>query len=308
MLPDMNFEAAAWEGTNSMGIWKRGAIVTVVMAASTCIASADTAEINGAELYYETIGDGPAVLMMHGGLGLSHDYLRPYFDTLADTHTIVYYDHFGNGRSARPDDYADMTFDRLVSDGAELMAHLGHETFTLIGHSYGGFIAQEFAIQRPGLLDGLVLIDTLPALDSAPNVSGPDEQMAAFGKLFSQPMADDADWRSTWSEVVKLYFKDYPEGTGADLDARTIYEHRAWNASGALLGSFNMLGKLPDVIVPTLAMGGKFDGITPPEPGVERIAQLIPQASVVIFENSAHYPFIEDQGAFFASLTEWLNR
>lgn len=291
-----------------MNVWKCVTGAASVLAASIGIASADTAEINGAELYYDSIGDGPPILMMHGGLGLSHDYLRPYFDALAETHTVVYYDHFGNGRSARPDDYAQMTFDRLVSDGAALMAHLGHETFTLIGHSYGGFVAQEFAAQRPGLLDSLVLVDTLPALDSAPTVSGPDEQMAAFAKLFSQPMEDDDDWQSTWGEVIKLYFKDYPDDTGADLDARTVYEHRAWNAAGALLGSFNMLDKLPDITVPTLAMGGRFDGITPPEPGVERIAQLMPQASVVIFENSAHYPFIEEQEAFFATLSEWLNR
>ena len=284
------------------------AIDAMAFAASACLASAETAEINGADIHYASIGDGPPILMMHGGLGLSHDYLRPWFDTLAATHTVVYYDHFGNGRSARPDDYAEMTFDRLISDGAALMAHLDHETFTLIGHSYGGFIAQEFAAQRPELLDGLVLIDTLPALDSAPTVSGPDEQMAAFAKLFSQPMAHDEDWQATWGEVIKLYFKDYPDDIGADLDARTVYEYRAWNAAGALLASFNMLDRLPGVTVPTLAMGGRFDGITPPGPGVERISQLMPQASVVIFENSAHYPFIEEQEAFFATLSEWLNR
>ncbi|MCV6593558.1 MAG: alpha/beta fold hydrolase, partial [Silicimonas sp.] len=100
-------------------------------------------EVNGAELYCESIGSGPAILMMHGGLGLSHDYLRPYFDRLAATHTVVFYDHFGNGRSAKPADYAEMSFDRLTSDADALMTALGHERFTLIGHSYGGFIAQE---------------------------------------------------------------------------------------------------------------------------------------------------------------------
>ncbi len=291
-----------------MSAFAQKAATIAILTATAGAAFAETAEINGSEIYYESVGKGPAILMMHGGLGLSHDYLRPYFDVLADSHTIIYYDHFGNGRSARPDDYAEMTFDRLVSDGAELMSHLGHETFTLVGHSYGGFIAQEFAAQHPQRLDGLVLIDTVPAFDYTPSVTGPDEQMAAFGKLFSQPMADDADWQSTWGEVVKLYFKDYPAETGADLDARTVYEHRAWNAAGALLGSFNTLEKLPEVAVPTLAMAGRFDGITPPEPGVERISQLMPQATVVIFENSGHYPFIEEQDAFFASLSEWLNR
>jgi len=269
-------------------------------------ASADTAQINGAEIFYEELGDGPPILMMHGGLGLSHDYLRPYFDGLAETHTVVYYDHFGNGQSAKPDDYAEMTFDRLTSDAAALMSHLGHETFVLIGHSYGGFIAQAFAADHAERLTGLVLVDTVPAFDYQPSVTGTDAQMAAFGKLFTQPMADDADWQATWGQVVQMYFKSYDPETGADLDVRTGYEHRAWNASGALLGSFNQLEALPKLSVPTLAIAGRHDGITPPGPGAERIASLVPNADLIIFENSGHYPFIEEQSAFFTALSNWL--
>lgn len=290
---------------------KKSLTTLAVMAATLTLAlpaAADTATINGDDLYYETVGSGPAIMVMHGGLGLSHDYLRPYFDQLSDKHTVIYYDHHGNGRSAKPDDYAEMSFDRMVSDAAALMKHLGHESMTLVGHSYGGFIAQEFAAQKPELLDGLVLIDTVPAFDYNPTVSGTDEQMAAFGKLFSAPMADDADWKSTWGQVIQIYFKDWDADTGADLDKRTVYEHRAWNAAGALLGSFNMLEKLPQIEVPALVMAGRHDGITPPEPGAERIADLMPNATLVVFENSAHYPFIEEEAAFFGSLEEWLDR
>lgn len=277
-----------------------GAVLT------TTAAGAETATINGGELYYETIGSGPPVLVMHGGLGLSHDYLRPYFDVLSDTHTVVYYDHFGNGRSSKPDDYAEMNFDRLVSDASELMTHLGHDSFTLIGHSYGGFIAQAYAAQNAERLEGLVLIDTVPALDYQPPISGTDAQMAAFAKLFGGPMADDADWRETWGQVVQMYFHEYDEAVGADLDARTVYEHRAWNMAGALLGTFNMLDALPKIETRTLVISGRHDPITPPGQGAERIASLLPNASLVVFENSAHYPFIEEQEAFFSTLNKWM--
>ncbi len=283
---------------------KTGAVLVATL--STTHAVAETAEVNGAEIYYESIGSGPAILMMHGGLGLSHDYFRPYFDQLSATNTVVYYDHLGNGRSAKPDDYAEMTFDRMTSDAAELMTALGHETFTLIGHSYGGFIAQEFAAQYGDRLDKLVLVDTVPAFDYAPGVSGTDEQMAAFGKLFTAPMADNADWQATWNPVVQMYFHEWDAEVGADLDARTVYEYRAWNASGALLATFNTLEKLPEIAVPTLVMGGRHDGITPPEPGAERIAATMPNAELAIFENSGHYPFIEEEDAFFETLTGFL--
>jgi len=245
---------------------------------------------------------------MHGGLGLSHDYLRPYFDQLADTHTVIYYDHFGNGRYARPNDYAEMSFDRLVSDADALMTELGHDSFTLIGHSYGGFVGQAYAIAHPDRLDGLVLVGTLPAFDSAPMVSGTDEQMEAFGRVFSAPMADNEDWQSTWGLVVQMYFHDYDEEVGSDLDARTVYEYQAWNAAGVLLGTFNTLDALPGVDVPALVIAGRHDGITPPGPGAERIAGLLQEAEVVVFENSAHYPFIEEEGAFFETLDTWLAR
>ena len=265
-----------------------------------------TITVNGAELHTVTLGSGAPILIMHGGLGLSHDYLRPYFDTLAETNTLVFYDHFGNGRSTKPADYADMTFDRLIADAADLMTQLGHAQFTLIGHSYGGFIAQEFAAAHPDRLTGLVLVATVPTFDYQPTVSGPDENMAAFGKLFSEPMADDADWQDTWGKVIQLYFKDWDADQGADLDARTTYRHEAWNTSGALLGTFNTLETLPQIAVRTLAIAGRHDGITPPEHGAERIAQLMPNATTAIFENAAHYPFIEEQHAFFKTLKEWL--
>lgn len=282
------------------------ALTLCAVVASSGSVAADNITINGADLYYETLGDGPAILLMHGGLGLSHDYLRPSFDQLNENYTVVYYDHFGNGRSTKPDDYAEMTFDRLTSDADALMTALGHDSFTLIGHSYGGFIAQAFAVDYADRLDGLVLIDTVPAFDYAPTVSGTDEQMAAFGKLFSAPMADNEDWQATWTPVAQMYFHDYDPVVGDDLDARTAYEYRAWNASGQLLGTFNMLEVLPGIETRTLTIAGRHDGITPPDPGAARIADLMPNAELAIFENSAHYPFIEETDAFFGVLTNWL--
>ena len=80
----------------------KNAIAALGLVVCATAAHADTATINGHEIFYETLGEGPAVMVLHGGLGLDHTYLRPYFDQLADTHTVIFYDHFGNGRSERP--------------------------------------------------------------------------------------------------------------------------------------------------------------------------------------------------------------
>ena len=58
--------------------------------------------VNGTDLYYVVTGDGPPCLVMHGGLGMDHTYLRPWLDPLKDTLQLVYYDHRGNGRSTSP--------------------------------------------------------------------------------------------------------------------------------------------------------------------------------------------------------------
>jgi len=131
------------------------------------------------------------------------------------------------------------------------------------------------------------LIDTVPVFDYHPSVSGTAAQMAAFGKLFSEPMADDADWQANWNSVVQMYFHNWDPKVGADLDSRTFYEHRAWNAGSALLGTYNTLDKLTNIDVPAMVVAGRHDGITPPEPGAERIAKILPNA-VSYFSNKVH--------------------
>ena len=153
--------------------------------------------VNGTELFVETVGEGPALLLLHGGLGLDHTYFRPAFDQLADQATVIYYDHRGNGRSAAPDDYAAaITFDHLVADAVGVLDALGVEQATVLGHSYGGFIAQPLAAAHPDRITKLVLCNTVPAFDYQPAPSGSDDALAAFGELFSGPTRDDEHWRS----------------------------------------------------------------------------------------------------------------
>ena len=266
---------------------------------------ADTARVNGADLYYETIGEGRPILLMHGGLGLDHAYLRPFFDRLSQAGQVIYYDHRGNGRSQAIEAPDEIDFDVLVADAAALVEFLGHDRVVLIGHSYGGFIAQAFAAAHPEMLSGLVLMNTAPVLDFEPRVSGTDEQMAAFAKLFSGPMTDDGEFRETWGQVVQMYFHDYDPVTGDDLDARTRYSHMAWNAAGPMLADFSMLDALPGIDVATLVICGAHDLILPPGPGGERMADLMPNATAITYENSAHFPFIEEESAVMSDIARW---
>jgi len=282
------------------------ALVAAILLATP--AQSEIAQINGAEIYYTTVGTGVPVMIMHGGLGLDHTYLRPYFDALEDRAQVIYYDHLGNGQSAHPVDFAELTFDRFVADADALRAYLGHEKIILIGHSYGGFIAQEYAAAHSDRLLGLVLSNTVPVFDYAPTLSGTDEQMAALGQVFSRPMESDEDFRSNWNIISQMYYKEYDPKVGAALDAKTHYSYAAWNVANGLLATFNTTDKLASINVPTLVIGGAHDGITPVDPGAARIDGLLPNSEMIVFENSGHFPFIEEQTLYFNALGAWIDK
>ncbi len=283
-----------------------GAFVGLATFSATA-AWAEVLDVEGGQIYYETVGTGMPIMVMHGGLGLDSTYLRPYFDQLSDLGQVIYLDHRGNGRSSRPDDYSTITFDTMIDDAEALRQHLGGQPMVLIGHSWGGFIAQEYAIKYQDNLAGLVLVDTVPVFDYAPTLSGTEEQMAALGELFSRPTTDDEDMRTLWNKVIPMYFYQGSPDLFARLDAATTYSANAWNNAGGLLANFNTLDALPNVTTPTLAIAGAQDGITPPKPGALRFLATMPNAKVELFYLSGHYPFIEQEDAFFETLRAWIS-
>ena len=109
-----------------------------------------TANVNGTNLFYELVGDGQVFVVMHGGLGADHTMYKS-LDPLAQARRLLYYDHRGNGRSGRPA-LETLTMEQLADDAASLIAQITDEKVILFGHSYGGFVAQEFALRHPDRL------------------------------------------------------------------------------------------------------------------------------------------------------------
>ena len=94
------------------------------------------------------VGEGLPCLLMHGGLGFDHTCLHPWLDPLGDVMRLVYYDHRGNGRSGRPPSET-IIFEQLCSDADALREHLGFEEVCVLGYSFGGFVALEYALRYP---------------------------------------------------------------------------------------------------------------------------------------------------------------
>ncbi|HSR17993.1 MAG TPA: alpha/beta fold hydrolase, partial [Ignavibacteriaceae bacterium] len=117
--------------------------------------------INGSKIWYETEGTGEPVLLIPGGPGNSHTYFHPWFSDLAENYKVIYFDAFGRGKSDRAKDSTEYTFNRDVEDIELLRKALGYEKWIIIGHSYGGMVAQDYALKYPGSIEKLVLSNSL---------------------------------------------------------------------------------------------------------------------------------------------------
>jgi proline iminopeptidase len=273
------------------------------------------AQVNGTELFYETVGSGPPMLVMHGGLGLDHSYFRPWMDQLGDTVQVIYYDHRGNGRSAWPSDWTGISHATWAADADALRAHLGHDKIILYGHSYGGFLAMEYAVRYADHLRGLILSCTAPALDypeviiGNAQARGSQETVDALVSGLANPSDNSEDFRALMTQIMPFYFANYDPSVGAAIDEKSIYSGPAYAHSfSQCVPVYNMNGKLAAIDVPTLVLSGADDWITPPAQGGERIAAEIPNADLVVFKESGHFPFIEEEARFMSVMRDWLKR
>ena len=126
-------------------------------------ASAHYLPVGGAHLYVREIGVGPPVVVLHGGPDFDHCYLLPELDELAAACRLIYYDQRGRGRSAPAVQLADVSIESEVADLDRLRQHLGLTTVTLLGHSWGGVVAMEYAIAHPEVVSQLLLLGNVVA-------------------------------------------------------------------------------------------------------------------------------------------------
>ena len=121
-------------------------------------------ELNGVRLYTRQVGDGPSVVVLHGGPGAHHDYLLPQYDRLAAGRagrTLIYYDQRGGGRSAVPRDVA-VGWREHVADLEALRNHWRLDRLTLLGYSWGGLLAVLYALEHPDRIARLALVSAAP--------------------------------------------------------------------------------------------------------------------------------------------------
>ena len=272
------------------------------------------ATVNGTRLYYETMGKGRPIMFMHGGLGVDHTFFLPWLEPLADEFQLIFYDHRGNGRSERPETLQGVTHDTWAADADALRQHLGLDKMVLLGHSYGGFLCLEYALRYQQHLAGLIPLCTAPdfsnsqvALDNALARSTP-EMAETVLKGLSNPFPDDAAYATFMHTIMPLYFKNTENAKRMPDGELYSYSSLAHNyAFSTTVPAYNVSDKISSIKVPTLVISGADDWITPSAEGY-RIHQAISGSDFVVFQQSGHMPFIEEQDAFLKLIREWVNK
>lgn len=261
------------------------------------------------QIFYETIGSGSPCFVLHGGLGLDHTYFRPWLDPLADQVSLFYLDHRGNGRSGRPP-LETLTFEQFCADIEALRVALSLPQIILLGHSYGGFIALEYARRYSAQVSHLVLVDTVAALDFHQEIEANLERRNLSAEiraaLAASPSSDEA-FRNVMETVLPLYFHRFDP-----VVARAAFQQVRWNLKANLRGfelleTYNMRPHLHTLELPSLCIAGASDFLALPSQ-VQRLGKELATANVVIFEDCGHFAFIEQPQAFLETVRSWLQQ
>ena len=267
------------------------------------------AHLNDTEIFYLETGEGLPCLVMHGGLGFDHSALHPWLDPLGDLLRLVYYDHRGNGRSGRPPSET-ITFEQLCSDADALRGHLGFEEVCVLGHSFGGFVALEYALRYPQRISHLILLNTAPTLDYGEEIEANARRKGATQEQLEALDAsaeDEAESWRLWKLIEPLYFHAFDADLAERVMGKTVLSVEAAEAGDALVEGWGLTPRLGQIFAPTLILVGQDDFITPPSQA-RLMHERIPNSELVVFENSGHYTHVEEPAAFFEVVRGWLGR
>ncbi|HET9509372.1 MAG TPA: proline iminopeptidase-family hydrolase [Gaiellaceae bacterium] len=261
----------------------------------------------GGRTWYRVVGEAAAgrapLLCLHGGPGSTHHYFAPLERLARDGRTVVVYDQVGCGRSEKRADVAWSL--RLFLDELDaLRAALGLERVHLLGTSWGGMLALEHALRRPGTLAGLILSSTLAcAADWEAEARRlrddlPADVRAVLDRHEAAGTFDDPEYEAAIDVFDARHFhrgEPRPElermRRERSLEAyRAMWGPNEWTLRGALSG-WDVRPRLAELDVPTLVLRGRHDlctdAIAAPLVGIRG-------AREVLLEHSSHTPVLEE--------------
>jgi len=285
-------------------------------------------EVNGAKLWTVSFGEGKPLIFIAGGPGNNHYGLR-YFDSLSTTNTLVYYDAFGRGKSDTAEYVTEYSLERDIEDLEGLRKAMGFSKINILGHSYGGVVAQGYAIKYPENVSHLTIANSFHSYlmwqencdnsnheikTNYPEVWEELMKIREQGAVSSDPIHQEIYGRVPYGFLYAYNPENFkPRGRKPypnPLNVKLYYQMVGKDGDFLVtsdIGTFDYRKQLKDLKMPVLIYSGRYDRVAVPRMMVE-FKKYCPQAEFVMFEKSGHNPQVEEPAALFNLIREFLRK
>lgn len=279
-------------------------------------------KVDGYDVVAYEFGSGDEVVFLaNGGPGLPCDYLREAHSCLIDHgYRVIAFDQLGTGASDRPTDPALWTIERYVEETETVRKALGLGKVHFLGHSWGGWLAIDYALTYPEALKTLILSDTVA--DMPHLVSELERLRGALGSetvamMQAHEAAGSIDHPEYLAAITILNYrhvcrlKDWPAPVNRSLDDWNMGPYATMQGPNEFLyignlKDWNRVPDLPKITVPTLITCGEHDELTPA--CALRMKLGLPNAELKVFANSSHMPFYENPTDYYPALLAFLGK
>src|SRR5664279_1239476 len=286
---------------------------------------------HGAMIYYQSVGRGAPLMIVHGGPGASHDYFLPYLLPLMRTNRLVFIDERGSGKSSKLEDPAQYTVANMVEEIEAVRQALDLGKISLLGHSFGGVLVQAYAFKYQKNLSHLILGSTFSStveLNQAlakmkAEMSPQDrdrvnafEAAGLFGKgeIWEHGRYPEEYAKLAWGKGYFPYvYHNRPDPNYDPLSSNTgtawdVYREM-WGSDGEFVVDGNLkeveyVGQLPQIKVPTLIIVGDHDESDPKMS--KEMHEKIAGSQLIILSNSVHMTFVDQPGQFLNAVRDFI--
>jgi len=287
-------------------------------------------DANGVMIYYKSFGKGAPLVIVHGGPGASHDYFLPYLLPLARQNRLIFIDERGSGRSQKLDDPSGYTVENMVEDVETVRKALGLGKINLLGHSYGGVLAQAYALKYQQNLNHLILGSTFSSTKAINQIfvdmkqkMSPElraridkmegEGLYGHGKPYEQNRYTNEYMTAAWGEGYFPYLYQRRPDPNYDPIANGIMSwdlyREMWGSHGEFVIDGNMKSveytdRLAAIKVPTLMICGDHDESAPSLS--EAMHAKIAGSKLVVLPKSGHMTFVDQPDLFIKNVESFL--
>jgi len=268
------------------------------------------APVENAELFYREVGHGRPIILIHGGPDFDHTYLLPDMDRLSDSYRLIYYDQRGRGKSGGEIQPDDVSIKTEIEDLEGLRKYLQLDSVAVLGHSWGGVLAMEYAIRHSERVSHLILMNTAAAsqedylllrqevrrrkavyedalnalVSSAEYKEGDPETVAKYYRIQYGTTIKQPEHLERLMGRMRLSFTKEGVLRGRAIEEQLYKE--TW-----LSKEYDLFPKLKQLSIPTLVIHGDYDFV--PAECAAHIAQAIPGARFALLRECGHFAYIE---------------